>query len=80
MRPERRPVLSPAPGQGRTVRRADPGRTRAYSEPSATTPVDGDVVVWGPAGVAFTMTPDAAEETALRMLEAVRLARADKVD
>jgi hypothetical protein len=38
--------------------------------------VDGDVVVWGPAGVAFTMTPDAAEETALRMLEAARLARA----
>jgi hypothetical protein len=76
MRPEPRPFLSPAPGQGRTARR----RTRAYTEPSATTPVDGDVVVWGPAGVAFTMTPDAAEETALRMLEAVRLARAHKVD
>ena len=47
----------------------------AYQEPSAPVPVDGDVLLWGPAGVAFSMTPDAAEETAHRLLEAARQAR-----
>jgi hypothetical protein len=47
----------------------------AYREPSEPIPVDGDVLLWGPAGVAFSMTADAAEETALRLLEAVRQAR-----
>jgi len=47
----------------------------AYRQPSEPIPVDGDVLLWGPAGVAFAMTPDAAEETAFRLLEAVRQAR-----
>jgi hypothetical protein len=54
--------------------------SRAYSEPSVTAPVDGDVVVWGPGRTAFTMTPDAAEQTALRILEAVRQARGQTAD
>ena len=52
----------------------------AYKEPSDPMPVDGDVLLWGPAGVAFSMTPDAAEETALRLLEAVRQARMQHAD
>ena len=50
-------------------------QSAAYKDPSEPMPVDGDVLMWGPAGVAFSMTPDAAEETALRLLEAVRQAR-----
>lgn len=50
-------------------------QSAAYKDPSDPMPVDGDVLMWGPAGVAFAMTPDAAEETALRLLEAVRQAR-----
>ncbi len=47
----------------------------AYKAPSELFSVDGDVLLWGPAGIAFTMTPEAAEETARRLLDAARSAR-----
>lgn len=40
------------------------------TEPSEVTAQDGLVFVDGPEGVAVTMTPDAAEETSQRLLEA----------
>jgi hypothetical protein len=44
-------------------------------EPSQVVAEDGQVIVDGPDGVAVTLTPDAAEETARRLLEAVDQAR-----
>ena len=52
----------------------------AYKAPCDLFHVDGDVLLWGPAGIAFTMTPDAAEETARRLLEAARNARLASVE
>ncbi len=48
----------------------------AYEKVADVFDVDGDVLVWGPGGVAFTMTPEAAEETARRMIDAAVRARA----
>jgi hypothetical protein len=41
-----------------------------FHEASIVLVVDRDVVVLGPAGVGFSMTPEAAIETAQRMLTA----------
>ena len=49
-----------------------PEAERAASQVGAE---DGQVIVDGPDGVAVTMVPDAAEETARRLLEAVEEAR-----
>lgn len=47
----------------------------AHGEPSEVMAELGDVFVEGPNGVAVTLTPDAAEETARRMLRAASEAR-----
>ena len=44
-------------------------------DPSVVVAEQGDVIVEGPDGVAVTLTPDAAEETARRMLRAAAEAR-----
>ena len=43
--------------------------------PSDVAAEDGQVIVDGPDGVAVTMSPDAAEETARRLTQAVEEAR-----
>lgn len=48
---------------------------RAHDQPSQVVAEQGTVIVEGPAGVAITLTPDAAEETARRLLVAVAEAR-----
>ena len=47
----------------------------AQSDPSEVAAEQGDIIVEGPNGVAVTLTPDAAEETARRLMEAVSEAR-----
>jgi hypothetical protein len=49
---------------------------RAHDQPSQVVAEQGTVIIEGPAGAAITMTPDAAEETARRLLAAVADARA----
>lgn len=46
-----------------------------HGEPSEVVAEAGDVIVEGPDGVAVTLTPDAAEETARRMMAAADQAR-----
>ena len=52
----------------------------AHEDPSQVVAEQGDVIVEGPDGVAVTMTPDAAEETGRRMLEAASEARRQVLD
>lgn len=47
----------------------------AYEEPTVTDAVDGEVVLRGPDGVALSMTAEAAEETARRLMQASEEAR-----
>ena len=47
----------------------------AFDTPSETDAVDGEVVLRGPDGVALSMTPEAAEETGRRLLQAAASAR-----
>ena len=44
-------------------------------DPSVVVAEQGEVIVEGPDGVAVTLTPDAAEETARRMIRAASEAR-----
>ena len=53
---------------------------RSYSEPSDVDVEQGQVIVEGPDGVAVTFTPDAAEETGHRMIDAATQARANPGD
>lgn len=46
-----------------------------YANPSEVSAEQGEVILEGPDGVAVTLTPDAAEETARRMLDAATEAR-----
>lgn len=48
---------------------------KAYDMPSNVTAEDGEVMVDGPDGVAFSLTPDAAAETSDRLLEEAAIAR-----
>jgi hypothetical protein len=48
---------------------------KAYDDATVTDAVDGEVVLRGPDGVAVSMTPEAAEETARRLLESSEEAR-----
>lgn len=48
------------------------------SEPSEVTVEEGEVIVEGPDGVAVTLSPEAAEETARRLAEAAAEARRHK--
>jgi len=47
----------------------------SHSEPSEVNAEQGQVLVEGPDGVAVTLTPDAAEETGRRLINAASLAR-----
>jgi len=47
-----------------------------YAEPMRVQMVEGEVVVLGPDGVAVSLTPEAAEESARRLIDAAREARA----
>ena len=47
----------------------------AFAQPSEVIAEEGDVLVEGPDGVAVSLTPDAAEETARRLVEAAAEAR-----
>lgn len=44
--------------------------TRIYDEPSTVTAEEGTVIIDGPDGMALTITPEAAQETSHRLLEA----------
>jgi hypothetical protein len=46
-----------------------------YTTPSKVTPIEGEVVIDGPDGVAVSVTPDAAETTAARLWDAANTAR-----
>jgi hypothetical protein len=48
---------------------------KAYDTPSNVTAEDGEVLVDGPDGVAFSLTPEAAAETSDRLLEQAAIAR-----
>lgn len=48
---------------------------RASEVPSDVSAEQGDVIVEGPFGVAVTLTPDSAEETARRLTKAAAEAR-----
>jgi hypothetical protein len=48
---------------------------RSHSEPSDVNAEAGQVLVEGPDGVAVSLTPDAAEETGRRMINAASEAR-----
>jgi len=51
-----------------------------YTQPMNVKEVEGEVVVLGPDGVAVSLTAEAAEESARRLLEAAASARAVKSD
>jgi hypothetical protein len=56
-------------------RRAVMESIRSHAEPSDVNAEAGEVLVEGPDGVAVSLTPDAAEETARRMVIAASEAR-----
>ena len=47
----------------------------AHDQASEVSAEDGNILVEGPDGVAVTLSPDAAEETARRLLRAISKAR-----
>lgn len=49
--------------------------SEAFDEPMTVTAVDGEVVVLGPDAIAAALTPDAAEESARRLMTAAEEAR-----
>ena len=49
---------------------------QSYSDPSDVHIEEGQVIVEGPDGVAVTLTPDAAEETGRRLIDAASQVRA----
>jgi len=48
---------------------------RSHSQPSEVNAEAGQVLVEGPDGVAVSLTPDAAEETGRRLIDAASQAR-----
>ena len=51
------------------------GGLNVNTDPGVVVAEQGDVILEGPDGVAVTLTPDAAEETARRMIRAAAEAR-----
>lgn len=49
-----------------------------YDVPSDVCAEEGEVIVEGPGGVAVSLTPDAAQETGRRLVEAAAQARAHR--
>lgn len=52
----------------------------AHGQASDVIAEEGNIIIEGPNGVAVTMSPDAAEETARRLLRAVSEARGENDD
>jgi hypothetical protein len=52
---------------------------KAYDTPSKVTAEEGEVMVDGPDGVAFSFTPEAAAETSDRLLENAAIARGQEL-
>lgn len=52
---------------------------KTYEEPSQVTAQDGAVKLDGPDAVDVTMTPEAAEETAERMVDQAVMARGQRI-
>ena len=52
---------------------------KAYDTPSKVTAEQGEVMVDGPDGVAFSLTPEAAAETSDRLLEQAAIARGQEL-
>jgi hypothetical protein len=52
---------------------------RAHETPSNVVAEDGEVIVEGPDGVAFSMTADAAQETSERLLVGAAEARGQEI-
>jgi hypothetical protein len=52
---------------------------KAFDTPSEVTAEQGEVVVDGPDGLAYSMTPEAAAETSDRLLEQAAIARGREV-
>lgn len=53
--------------------------SKAYDTPSKVTAEEGEVIIDGPDGVAFLLTPEAAAETSDRLLEQAAVARGQQV-
>lgn len=51
-----------------------------HDQPSDVVVEEGMVLVEGPGGLAITLSPDVAEETGRRLIEAARKARGDGPD
>ena len=51
------------------------GSNAPHAHPSSVSAEEGEVLVDGPDGVAVAMTPDAAEETGRRLIDAAAEAR-----
>lgn len=51
---------------------------RAYDEATKVSVEDGEIVLDGPDGVGLSMTPEAAEETGRRLMEAASRARGER--
>lgn len=49
----------------------------AFDEPMTVTAVEGEVVILGPEAIALALTPDAAEESARRLMTAAAQARGE---
>lgn len=52
---------------------------KAFDTPSKVSAEEGEVVVDGPDGVAYSMTPEAAAETSDRLLEHAAVARGQEM-
>jgi hypothetical protein len=52
---------------------------KTYDTPSKVTAEEGEVMVDGPDGVAFSLTPEAAAETSDRLLEQAAVARGQEL-
>ncbi|HEX8623941.1 MAG TPA: hypothetical protein VF782_02560 [Allosphingosinicella sp.] len=52
---------------------------KAHDRPADVDAEDGDVIVVGPGGIAYSFTPEAAEETSDRMLFGAAKARGQQI-
>jgi hypothetical protein len=53
---------------------------KPFEEPSKTTAIEGEVVITGPDSVAVSVTPEAAETTAQRLIRTAQVARLQRAN